>query len=95
MKNQVVFAEAGNGKTYTICKKAREAMLNSNKCILLLSYTNEGVHALETEYKNQNLGVLDERIVIKSWYRFLLSDFIKPYQCLLHLKEKKYSKELD
>lgn len=95
MKNQVVFAAAGNGKTYTICKKAREAMLNSNKCILLLSYTNEGVHALETEYKNQNLGVLDERIVIKSWYRFLLSDFIKPYQCLLHLKEKKYSKELD
>lgn len=95
MENKVVFAAAGNGKTYTICKKAREALASDNKCILLLSYTNEGVHALETEYKNQNYGILDDRIIIKSWYRFLLSEFIKPYQCLLHLKEKRFSQEYD
>lgn len=95
MNNKVLFAAAGNGKTYSICKQAKEIINNSDKFVLLLSYTNEGVHSLENEYKKQNLGVLDNRIVIKSWYRFLLSEFIKPYQCLLKLKYKCYESEYD
>lgn len=90
MNNDVVFAAAGNGKTYSICKQAKNAINSGNKCVLLISYTNEGVHSLENEYKEQNQGVLDDRVVVKSWYSFLLSEFIKPYQCLLKLKEKRY-----
>ena len=88
MKNKVVFAAAGNGKTYRICQEARAAVTQSQKRILLISYTNEGQNALWKEYKKQNQGVLDNRIVIKSWYSFLLSDWIKPYQCLLQLTDR-------
>lgn len=93
MNNRVIFAAAGNGKTYSICSQARDAMNGGNKCVLLISYTNEGVHALEREYKKQNYGVLDEKVIIKSWYSVLLSEFIKPYQCMLELKDKRYKKE--
>lgn len=93
MNNKVIFAAAGNGKTYSLCSQAKDAINNGNKCALLISYTNEGVHALENEYKKQNYGVLDEKVIIKSWYSVLLSEFIKPYQCTLKLKDKRYKNE--
>ncbi len=95
MNNEVVFAAAGNGKTYSICKQAKEIVENQNGCVLLISYTNEGIHSLEKEYRKQNDGILNEKVIIKSWYSFVLSEFIKPYQCLLNLKEKVYKKEQD
>ena len=94
MNNQVIFAAAGNGKTYSLCSKAKAAVENGNKYVLLLSYTNEGIRSLENEYRKQNDGILDEKVIFKSWYSFLLSDFIKPYQCSLKLKEKRYKQEL-
>ena len=95
MNNTVVFAAAGNGKTYTICKKVKELAANTHKDILIISYTNEGKNAIETEYKKQNFGVIDENVIIKTWYAFLLSDFIKPYQCNLKLKIKVNRNEFD
>ena len=83
MNNEVIFAAAGNGKTYSICKKAKEAIQSSNKYILLISYTNEGIKSLEREYRKQNNGILDDRITILSWYSFLLSELIHPYQSLV------------
>ena len=94
MNNQVIFAAAGNGKTYSLCSKAKAAVENGNKYVLLLSYTNEGIRSLENEYRKQNGGILDEKVIFKSWYSFLLSDFIKPYQCSLKLKEKRYKQEI-
>lgn len=94
MNNKVTFAAAGNGKTYSLCSQAKSAVeKNGNKCVLLISYTNEGLHSLENEYKKQNNGILDNKVIFKSWYSFLLSEFIKPYQCSLKLKEKKYKKD--
>ena len=90
MNNQVVFAAAGHGKTYSLCSQAKTAIDNTNKYVLLISYTNEGVRSLENEYRKQNGGVLDARVIFKSWYSTLLSEFIKPYQCSLKLKEKRY-----
>ena len=83
MDNKVIFAAAGNGKTYSLCSKAKAAVENGNKYVLLISYTNEGICSLENEYRKQNAGVLDDRVIFKSWYSFLLSEFIKPYQCSL------------
>lgn len=94
MNNIVVFAAAGNGKTYTICKKAKELAKKTYKEILVISYTNEGKRSIENEYRKQNLGVIDKNVVIKTWYNFVLSDLIKPYQCRLSLKFKHYKKEL-
>lgn len=93
MNNQVVFAAAGNGKTYSLCSQAKMAANNGNKHILLISYTNEGINSLENEYRKQNEGVLDDKVIFKSWYSILLSEFIKPYQCSLKLKEKRYKEE--
>ena len=93
MNNQVVFAAAGHGKTYSLCSQAKTAIDNTNKHVLLISYTNEGVRSLENEYRKQNGGVLDDRVIFKSWYSTLLSEFIKPYQCSLKLKEKRYKQE--
>lgn len=95
MKNKVVFAAAGNGKTYNICKQAIELSTKTNKFILIVTYTHEGVRAIETEYRKQNFGVINKNVIIKTWYSFLLSDLIKPYQCLLKLKYKRYKNELE
>ena len=94
MNNDVIFAAAGSGKTYGICSNAIRLAAQTKKTILLVTYTNEGVHSLETEYKKQNLGVIDSNVKITTWYSFVLSDFIKPYQCLLDLKYKYYKKEI-
>lgn len=94
MNNQVIFAAAGNGKTYSLCSKAKAAVEHGNKYVLLISYTNEGIRSLENEYRKQNSGILDDKVIFKSWYSFLLSDFIKPYQCSLKLKEKHGKQEI-
>ena len=54
LNNSVVFAAAGNGKTYGICKEAIALASKSTKYIYLVTYTNEGVSSLEKEYKKQN-----------------------------------------
>ena len=64
------------------------------KHVLLISYTNEGVRSLEKEYRKQNGGILDNKVIFKTWYSFLLSELIKPYQCSLKLKSKQYQKEI-
>lgn len=94
MNNSVVFAAAGSGKTYKICSNAIRLAAETKKTILLVTYTNEGVHSLETEYKKQNFGVIDSNVKITTWYSFVLSDFIRPYQCLLNLKYKYFQKEV-
>ena len=66
---------------------------NTNKHVLLISYTNEGVRSLENEYRKQNGGVLDDRVIFKSWYSTLLSEFIKPYQCSLKLRQYRTEKK--
>ena len=93
MNNRVIFAAAGNGKTYSLCAQAKKVIENGNKNVLLISYTNEGISSLENEYRKQNGGILDDRVVFKSWYSFILSEFIKPYQCELKLKVKYNKKE--
>ena len=93
MNNSVVFAAAGNGKTHSICKEAIALAANSTKYIYLVTYTNEGVRSLEREYKKQNFGILDSNVVVTTWYSFLLSELIRPYQCALQLKIKHYKQE--
>jgi len=80
LNNKVIMAAAGAGKTYGICKEVIEESNNTNKRILITTYTNKGVEAIEKEYKKQNAGVIDENIVIMTWFQFLLSDLVKPYQ---------------
>ena len=95
MNNHVIFAAAGNGKTYNICSEAIKLASETDKLILLVTYTNEGVHSLEKEYQKQNYGVIDNNVIVKTWYSFILSELIKPYQCHLKIKQKHYKDEYD
>ena len=83
--NKAIIAVAGAGKTYDICKEALG--INSSKKILLTTFTNNGIRSIATEYKKQNFGILSENVVIKTWFGFMLSDLIKPYQRSLTKKE--------
>ena len=76
MENRVVFAAAGNGKTYDLCRQAIELAQTTSKEILMISYTNEGKNSIENEYRKQNSGIIDKKVVIKTWYSFILSEFI-------------------
>lgn len=95
MNNNVIFAAAGSGKTYGICQESIKLSSLNRKFILILTYTNEGIKSIENEYRKQNLGVIDSNVVIKTWYSFLLSELIKPYQRLLKVKRKHYKDEFD
>lgn len=78
LKNKIKIACAGSGKTWGICNDAIEASLD--KKILFVTYTNKGVSSIISEYKKQNMGVLDSHIEVITWYKFLLRELIKPYQ---------------
>ena len=80
MKNIIKISAAGSGKTYDICHDALNVVAGGDKKVLIVTYTNRGKNAVETEIKKQNRGVIHPLIVIKTWYKFILSDTIKPYQ---------------
>ena len=79
-KKLVEFSAAGAGKTYNICKEAIGFVDDSKSKSLIITYTNKGKDAVEKEFKNQNHGTLSNCVDIKTWYDFLLSELIKPYQ---------------
>ncbi len=77
--NSVIISAAGSGKTYSICEHAISNLTSENK-VLLITYTNRGKETIIKEYKKQNLGVFDKNVIVKTWFQFLLSEWIKPYQ---------------
>ena len=80
MTNIIKISAAGSGKTYDICRNALDVVAEGDKRVLIVTYTNRGKNAVETEIRKQNKGVLHPRVVIKTWFHFLLSDSVKPYQ---------------
>lgn len=84
-KNLIKISAAGSGKTYGICKQALEIVGNGSASgrVLVVTYTNRGVQAVETELMKQNRGIIDTNIDVFSWYKFLLSQCIKPFQTYL------------
>lgn len=76
LKNKIIVAAAGSGKTTRIVKEALE---NSPKKTLIVTYTNKNREEIEKKIIKLN-GFIPNHIVVKSWYTFLLSDLIRPYQ---------------
>ena len=91
--NVVKMSAAGSGKTYDICKEALERAQKGNR-VLITTYTNRGADSVRKEIRKQNSGVLHTNVVVKTWYSFLMSDLIKPYQRYL-TKEINEIKALD
>lgn len=78
--NKVILAVAGSGKTTRIVKEALKIVESNSKKVLIISYTINGKESILQIIKENNNGVLHDKIDVKSWYSFLLNDCIKPYQ---------------
>lgn len=76
LKNKIIVAAAGSGKTTYIVK---EALKNAPKKTLIVTYTNKNREEIEKKIMELH-GFIPNHIVVKSWYAFLLSDLIRPYQ---------------
>jgi len=76
LKNKVIVAAAGSGKTTYI---VREALNNAPKKTMIVTYTNKNREEIEKKIIELH-GFIPNHILVKSWYTFLLSDLIRPYQ---------------
>ena len=99
LNNTAKMSAAGSGKTWDICHDALKAIKNNNKRVLILSFTNRSIESARNEIRKQNEGVLHPQVVVKTWYSFLLSDMIKPYQAgitggrINHIKSVDFSEQ--
>lgn len=76
MKNHVIIAAAGAGKTRRIIDKALE---NPERRALILTYTNANVAQI-TNRIYRRAGGIPSNVTVLSWYRFLLRELVRPYQ---------------
>ncbi|ATI73400.1 DNA helicase II [Mesoplasma florum] len=76
MNNKILIAAAGSGKTTWVVKEA----LNSNKKILITTYTEKNNEEIIKKVKELNNGIIPKNIKIQSWYSFLIEHGVKPYQ---------------
>lgn len=81
--NIIKISAAGAGKTWDICHDALSAVEHGGQKVLITTYTNRGAESIRREIRKQNDGVLSPNVVIKTWYEFLLSECIRPYQSAL------------
>ena len=99
MNNTAKMSAAGSGKTWDICHEALESVKRNDKRSLIVTYTNRSTESARQEIRKQNDDVLHPRIIVKTWYRFLLSDMIKPYQTWItgsrinHIRSVEFSEQ--
>lgn len=74
--NYFLHAVAGSGKTTRLVKLALRA---KNKKILITTYTNKNTNEIKNKIV-ELIGYIPENIEVKTWFGFLLSDCIRPYQ---------------
>ncbi|MCY4019340.1 MAG: AAA family ATPase [Chloroflexi bacterium] len=72
--NDVIIAAAGSGKTSRIVKRAS----NSDVSSLIVTYTLNNECEIRRKLYETN-GVLPEHVTVMTWFRFLLSQWIRPY----------------
>lgn len=80
LKNKIIIAAAGSGKTTYIVK---EALNNAPKKTLIVTYTNKNREEIEKKIIELH-GFIPNHLIVRSWYAFLLSDLIRPYQNFVH-----------
>lgn len=78
--DSIVLAAAGSGKTTTAVKLACE---NTQKRTALITYTLNGRSELEARAYRE-FGAVPPQVTIATWYSFVLTHFVRPYQNHLH-----------
>ncbi|MBC2716051.1 MAG: AAA family ATPase [Desulfobacteraceae bacterium] len=80
MDNKIVIAAAGSRKTTLVVEEALKA---TDKKILIVTYTIDNLQQIKN-YMIQKNGAIPAHVNIQSWYSFLLSDGVRPYQNFLY-----------
>lgn len=83
LNNKVIIASAGSGKTTQIVTES----INSSKKILIVTYTNDNLEEIRKKFIEMN-GIVPSNVKIMSWFSFLLSDGVRPYQCCIYDKKR-------
>lgn len=78
--NRVILAAAGSRKTESIIQAIADADPSSR--LLITTYTIENSTQI-VERITKKLGNVPENVQVKTWFTFLLSDCIRPYQNFL------------
>lgn len=83
-KNKVIISAAGSGKTTFI---VNDSLSKKDKKVLILTYTIDNLSEIKKKMIELN-GVIPHNIEIKSWFSFLLSEGVRPYQNYLYEKKR-------
>ncbi|PFM75249.1 DNA helicase II [Bacillus sp. AFS077874] len=83
-KNRVVIAAAGSGKTTMIIN---ESLNINNKKVLIVTYTNKNKDEIIKKFLLE-VGYVPKHIMIKTWYSFILSECIRPYQNFVYPEKR-------
>lgn len=78
--NKIILAAAGSGKT---TRAARIAASDRTLRTLVISYTQNSKREIEERLFLEH-GCIPSRVKVRTWYSFLLSHFIRPYQNYLY-----------
>lgn len=78
--NRIVIASAGAGKTTYIVQSLNAPQTKKS---LVVTYTLNNEEEIKKKFFKEN-GCIPTHVEIKTWFRFLLDDFVRPYQSALH-----------
>jgi DNA helicase-2/ATP-dependent DNA helicase PcrA len=76
MKNQLLIAAAGAGKTTYFVK---EALACPNE-VLITTFTEENEKEIRKKFMKLNNGIIPANVTIQTWFSFLIEHGAKPYQ---------------
>lgn len=82
--NQIIIAAAGSGKTRELVYKANDL---SEKRVLISTFTIENTEEIKRKFY-QEFGYIPSNVKIQTWFSFLLSDGVRPYQNFLYDKRR-------
>lgn len=76
MKNKLLIASAGAGKTTMFVREA----LTCSGSILITTFTEENEKEIRKKFRELNNGVIPANVTIQTWFSFLIEHGAKPYQ---------------
>ena len=76
MKNQLLIASAGAGKTTHFVKEA----IACTDTVLITTFTEENEKEIRRKFLKLNNGIIPANVTVQTWFSFLIEHGAKPYQ---------------
>lgn len=80
--NKIYISAAGSGKTTLIVD---HALSNAGRRAAIVTYTQNNVSEIKKKFFEKK-GFIPANVEVISWFRFLLGDFVRPYQNFMYKK---------